>query len=515
MKKFYFSIIILSFILSSCAANKATETTKTTEPEINKTETNGSQQLSETAENPPWNDKTMFESGLIQSQQAALDLIDQANQYHIDLQIDDQFRTIQGKQKMRLTNNETVPLEQLYFHLFANYSGGEINVSSVKINQETVPAELEAENTILMVPLAQPLNPGENLEVTMEYEIGIPTEMGGNYGLFGYFDGILVLDTFYPMLAVYDEDGWHASKPDPNGDLTYTDASFYVVNVHVKDNVTLIASGSEIESTHSDGYQTTTFAIGPAHDFYLAASKSFAKWSQQVGEVTINSYTFPEFEKAGQVALESAVKAITVFSNHIAPYPYTEFDVISSPMGALGIEYPGITSIGIKIYDFEDETSSYSNATMLESTIAHEVGHQWFYNLVGNDQVDEPWLDESMTQYITGLYYQYQYGKPAAMSYRSSWDSRWKRIGRETIPIGLPLSAYDETTYSPIIYGRGPYFVMALETEMGDSIFAEFLKTYAAKYQWKNVNTEEFRETAEESCNCDLSTLFETWVYPQ
>ena len=463
------------------------------------TETVEAPQISTNASNFPWDDKTIFESGLIQSQQATLENLGQANQYHLELRINDQMRLIDGKQILHMTNNETVPLDRLYFHLFANYSGGEINVTSVKVDQEVVNTELEAENTVLMVPLMNPLSPGETLEVAMDYEISIPTVMGGNYGLFGYFDGILVLDTFYPMLAVYDGKGWHADKPDLTGDLTYTDASYYVVTVHAGDKVALIASGNEIQSESANGEQTTTFAIGPAHDFYLAASKNYSKWSQQVGEVTVNSYAFPEYKEAGQLALQTAVNAITIFSSHIAPYPYTEFDVISSPMRALGIEYPGMTAIGIKMYDFESQTVPIQMKFILESTIAHEVGHQWFYNLVGNDQVDEPWLDESMTQYITGLYYQYQYGKPAAMSYRSSWDSRWSRIERETIPIGLPVSAYDDMTYSPIIYGRGPYFVMALETKMGESTFAEFLTTYAEKYQWQNVDTEEFRQTAEGS----------------
>lgn len=515
MKKIFLSLIISSLILSACTLTNLPASATSDSPDKTTIETAESPKIPANASDLPWDDQTLFEGGLIRSQQNALNFLDQANQYHIEIRIDDQFQTIQGKQVLQLTNNEDVPLDRLYFHLFANYSGGEIDVTNVLVNQQTVNAELEAENTVLMVPLPQPLPPKETLEVLMDYEISVPTVMGGNYGLFGYFDGILVLDTFYPMLAVYDETGWHAGKPDPTGDLTYTDVSFYLVTVHAADKVALIASGNEIKSEHSNGEQTTTFAIGPAHDFYLAASTRYSKWSQQVGEVTVNSYAFPEYEKAGLLALQTAVNAITIFSTHIAPYPYSEFDVISSPMRALGIEYPGMTSIGINMYDFEDQSSSYSNEIALESTIAHEVGHQWFYNLVGNDQLDEPWLDESMTQYLTGLYYLYQYGKSAAISYRSSWDSRWQRIDRETIPIGLPVSAYDDTTYSPIIYGRGPYFAMALETEMGETVFAEFLKTYAAKYQWKNVSTEEFRQTAEATCNCDLSTLFETWVYPK
>ena len=280
-------------------------------------------------------------------------------------------------------------------------------------------------------------------------------------------------------------------------------------------DVKLIASGTEIQTSQSNNEQTTTIAAGPARDFYLAASKNYQKWSKKSGEVTINSYALPQYEEAALLALDTAVSAIEIFSNHFAPYPYTEFDVISSPMRALGIEYPGITSIGIGMYDFDDQNKSLPNPIALKSTVAHEVGHQWFYNMIGNDQVGEPWLDESITQYATGLYYLYRYNNASAISYRSSWDSRWQRIGRETMPIGLPVSAYDNENYSPIIYGRGPYFLMALEKEMGSDIFENFLKEYFKQFQWKNATTEAFRQLAEDTCQCDLSSLFESWVYPQ
>jgi aminopeptidase N len=438
-----------------------------------------------------------------------------SNEYHLDLTIDEQFLSVKGKLRLHLTNLEASALDRLYFHLYPNYSGGRIDVSNVVVNQTPVEGQLESNDTILLVLLPKILSIGEELEVAMDFLIDVPTEMGGNYGLFGYFDGVLVMDTFYPMLAVYDENGWDNDAPDPTGDLTYTDASYYLVTVHANEHVKLIASGTEIQSSLSNGEQTTTIAAGPARDFYLAASKNYNKWSSQVGEVTINSYAFPEFEEAALLALKTAENAIDIFSNHFAPYPYTEFDIISSPMKALGIEYPGITSIGINMYDFNNQSKSLPNPIALESTVAHEVGHQWFYNLIGNDQVEEPWLDESITQYATGLYYLYNYNNASAISYRSSWDSRWQRIGREEMPIGLPVSAYDNENYSPIIYGRGPYFVMALEKEMGSDVFEKFLKTYFEQYQWKNSTTKAFRQLAEDTCQCDLGTFFESWVYPQ
>ena len=92
------------------------------------------------------------------------------------------------------------------------------------------------------------------------------------------------------------------------------------------------------------------------------------------------------------------------------------------------------------------------------SLIAHEVGHQWFYSTVGNDQLDEPWLDESLTQYVTYLYFLDTYGAQAAEGFRQSFVGRWDRVGMADIPIGMPAGNYDGTEYGAIVYGRGPLF---------------------------------------------------------
>ncbi|MCK7481703.1 MAG: hypothetical protein M0C28_34445 [Candidatus Moduliflexus flocculans] len=60
-----------------------------------------------------------------------------------------------------------------------------------------------------------------------------------------------------------------------------------------------------------------------------------------------------------------------------------------------------MTAITTRIYDFGGEYRGSPVSVYMESTVAHEVGHQWFYHLVGNDQLDDPWLDESLTQFVT------------------------------------------------------------------------------------------------------------------
>ena len=86
-------------------------------------------------------------------------------------------------------------------------------------------------------------------------------------------------------------------------------------------------------------------------------------------------------------------------------------------------------------------------------------------------------------------------------------------MGEAEIPIGLTADAYAGNEYGPIVYGRGPIFVTALAEEMGQETFDTFLRDYYTSNQWGIATGDVFRQLAEQHCQCDLTTLFEEWVY--
>jgi aminopeptidase N len=96
---------------------------------------------------------------------------------------------------------------------------------------------------------------------------------------------------------------------------------------------------------------------------------------------------------------------------------------------------------------------------------------------------------------------------------RASFYGRWERVGREPIPIGKPVEAYDETAYSAIVYGRGPLFFEALKTSLGEAQFDDFLRGYVAAFSWQEAMPQDLQRMAEAQCGCDLSPLFAEWVY--
>jgi len=460
-----------------------------------------------------WDDRLLFASGLIESQQGLLDQLQGASVYHMDLMVADSMLEITGTLEVRYTNQEEVALSDIFFRLYPNLFGGEINVSELQVDGEEVVPEYVSYDSAMRVPLFAALDPGEQVVVSFDFSIEIPRDMSGNYGLFGYFDSVLALMAFHPVVAAYDDAGWNSGVPSQNGDVSYYDAAFYLVRVRVPAEVTLVASGVEVSRERAGEHQYVTYAAGPIRDFYMVASDRFIVESEQVGETEINSYVFEDLSLGAEQSIVYARAAIESFNTRLVPYPYTEFDMVSTPMQALGMEYPGIVANLDRLYDPNEYLYGAPAWVTLESVVAHEAGHQWFYNLVGSDQMSEPWLDEALTQYITGTYYDDIGGQAAHQGYRQSWYSRWDRVDRAEIPIGMPVASYEDAEYGAIVYGRGPLFVEALESEMGEATFAEFLRDYVETYAWGIATGEAFRQLAEEHCGCDLSDLFEAWVY--
>lgn len=459
-------------------------------------------------------DKSIFLKGLIKAEHATLDRLAGATVYTIDVQIADDLLSLKGQQHVRYTNREDKPLSEIYFQLFPNAAGGKSTLSAISVDGQAVNPAYEFKESAARIPLPAPLQPGKQVVIQMDFDVQVATKMEINYGLFGYFEGVLVLDSFYPVIPVYDHTGWNVQYPPPNADTSFFDASFYVVRVSAPEKLVVVASGIRVDQQREGNRQVVTFAAGPARDFYLAASERFVVVSDTIGETTINSYAFAERKPGVQSALKIAKDALGVFNARLGEYPYTELDVVSTPMLALGIEYPGIIGITLREYDPNEKISGLPSQVYLESTVAHEIVHQWYYNVIGNDQIDEPWLDESLTQYVTGLYYMDLYGESGAQTYRNNnWAARWNRLNRAQIPIGLPAAEYKANEYSPIVYGRGPYFVQALAEKMGPAAFDKFLRDYNQTHKWDIGTTASFKQIAERNCQCDLTALFDEWVY--
>jgi len=458
-----------------------------------------------------WLDRSIYRSNLLEGEQAILESLPGAPVYHLDLSLSEDLTSINGQQEVLFTNTEDVPLDRIVFRLYPNLLGGGIKVTQLAVDGEAVDSQLDGMDSVMTVPLDEPLLPGEQAVVSMEYEINVPTETSGNYGVFGLAEGVLALPHLYPMLAVYDETGWNTEIPPEYGDVVYADSGFYRVRVEAPQDLVLVASGVEVAVSEKADRALREYAAGPVRDFYLAGSPDFVSEEREVDGVLVRSTTLPGLETGAANVLDFTESSLLGFGERYGAYPFAELDMVSTPTLALGVEYPGVVAMAQRMYP---EDNLQYPLPMLEGVTAHEVAHQWFYSLVGNDQIDQPWLDESLAQYVTLLYFGDQYGPAGAAGYRASLQGRWDQVGGEPIPIGQPVGAYTPAEYSGIVYGRGGLFFEAIADEIGQLALDQGLRAYAEQNRYGIGTAQEMQAALEAACGCELDAQFAAWVGP-
>jgi hypothetical protein len=513
MKKRPLWLITAFFFLLACACPSASipffrltptvfTSTETTAPVISPTTFPVSQTSAPFS--LAWSDRSFFKQRLTSSYASVLEQFAGASIYHLGFSISDPPDRVQGVEEVQYTNQENVALTEVDFAIFSEILGGRIKVSHVLLDGQPVSPTFSP--GLMRILLTTALNPGSSLIFHVEFSISVPS-LGGDfyYGIFGYNEGILSLAHAYPTILVYNEQGWNNQTPDLDGDPLFSDTSYYLVSVDAPAELTLVASAAQVDRSEKAGRQHILYADGPARDFYLAASASFERQSEKVGETTFNSYAPASLAQYGQTALKTAEAAVDDFSQRYAPYPYTEFNIVPIITSAGGVEFPGMTAVAENVYN---------SGNFLQVVVTHEVGHQWFYNLVGNETQRQPWLDESLAQFVTWQFYLDKYGTQAAQSAQDEMKSNWDILKDQNIPIGGPVSSYTSDGYVAIIYGRGPFFFLALRQQIGQAAFDSLMHDYATSFAWGIATTDSFKQLADKHCNCDLTPLFQEWVYP-
>ncbi|MFN2273890.1 MAG: M1 family metallopeptidase [Anaerolineales bacterium] len=501
-------MLSLVFLLGSCRAGL---------PVARGIQTNESPATPVKVQDPllqPWDDFDLFRSDLVLDEPVREAPLKGATIYHLDIHLEEDLKSLTGLQELRFTNPTDAILETIYLRLFPNLSGGRMVVDRIEADGRPCQYALQSGGSVLSVVLPEGLLPGRSLTLQLSFMLELPTTMEGNYGLFGYHDGILLLQEFFPMIPALTQQGWAIDVPPPFGDLTCQPASYYLMRLQLPKDLTLISSGVVVAADRQGTDQVVLIAAGPARDLYVAAGRDFATEVAFAGETRLISYASPKESQTAKQVNEITTAALDIFEELLSPYPYTELETFATPMQALGMEYPGVIALTERMYDPSATISGIPGPAYLEGTVVHEVAHQWFYNLVGNDQVNSPWLDEALVQYMTGLYFRARYGEQGYDQFRTSWLDRWDRVDRRELPIGLPSADYTGTEYGAIVYGRGPLFIEALAEFMGQDAFAEFLKAYVGELRWKISSSTDFLRLAESTCGCDLEPLMAAWVFP-
>lgn len=424
--------------------------------------------------------------------------------YHLDFELLSPAE-VGGRVEIRIVNRSGEAWPDLAFHLHPRILGGRMELANVRVNgSERVPAFVE-EGRAMRLALDPPLDPGGTAVVSMDLELSLPTEAQRNYSLLGFRDGIVSLAHAYPMLAVYRAgSGWDLDAPAPHGDLGFAEASWFRARIRAPASLVLVASGVETEAP-ADGAGERVWEVraGPVRDLYLSLGP-FSTLTERVAGTEVRSHHLPGGAPAARRALDHAVRSLEIFGERWTPFPFRTFDMVPLRTEALGVEFPGIIALALRLYERDGGD--------LPWVVVHEVAHQWFYGIVGNDQITDPWLDEAMAQYAVMVYAGERYGTAEADQARRSFAGRWRSQDADT-PIGLPVTAYAPAEYGSVVYGRGPLVVAQIEQEAGPAAFETFVKGYVAAFRWRWAEPQSFRIGAEAACRCSLDDLFEAAVF--
>lgn len=441
------------------------------------------------------------------------------NEYNVDLKVKPEEKTFEGIQKIKYTNQTENPLEMIYLNLYLNafkknstikpylleledkiyYKGfneGFIDIKSVLVNNEEV--LFNQSETLLEISLKAPMEIKESIIITIQFNGKVP-EIAYRIGANG---NSLWMGNFLPTLAVYDKSGWNKSPYYPVGDPFYADISNYIVKVTTPKDYVVVATGEE-EECEKEKDKITTINAQMVRDFAIAISNQFSKTSLETKEgVDINFY-YTDNNINSENILKISERSLRYYGKILGSYPYSELDIVEGELlSPTCMEYSTLILMNSKLLE---ETQSVLS-------IAHEIGHQWFYNIIGSNQIKEPWLDEAMVMYLQqNMFLLEEDIKDLMNKERDKLITAMNPMREVSLYSDLSTFSSWETYYN-IHYIRGQLMIHGLREKMGEEKFNEFLKAYYQKYAFKIVDTEGFIDTAEEVYGSSLGLFFSEWM---
>lgn len=430
--------------------------------------------------------------------------------------------TVSGEIRLAFTNTTREPLDALPFRLYANGPDAEndaLTVSDVLVDDRTAEPVLSVDDSVLAVPFAKPLAANATAEISMAFSAELPVDSRDHYGIFGVDSrtGTWSMAHWYPIVAGRDpERGWVLDPPSENGDPIFSTTALYDVSLTTEDGWRLVTTGIETDTSAADsnGMTTRRYLSGPVRDFTVVADADLDVVTREVNGITINSWFQPGQDQVGDAVLTYAEQSVTVIEPVLGPYPYRELDFVAVELsGAAGVEFPQLIYIGAGYYT---DRLSTETPNSLDFTVAHEVIHQWFYNLVGNNQYDDAYIDEGLTNYLTaGVYVQRQYGDAAAAAvterYLTGPFEDAVRAGRDPI-VDQPTDDFSSgNAYVLAAYSKAPLGFGAIREQIGDEAFFAALENYGAEFSFGVATPDDLQAAFEEASGEDLDALWTHW----
>ncbi|MHC1605379.1 MAG: M1 family metallopeptidase [Candidatus Methanofastidiosia archaeon] len=443
------------------------------------------------------------------------------DEYCLDIVVDTDNFFIRGTENVKYFNKSDSPLNEVYFFLYPNafrYEDSVPLISSFEgaypngfdegfINVEVRSFEYDIEEDIyLKVELDKPLAPDRAVGITIDFEIKIPETRHR----FGHYDDVIYAANCFPIASVYENDEWKLYPYLSLGDPFYSLTSNWNVKILI-DNRWKVASTGKLQSaTEENGFNYLEISAPLSRDFAFACSPRYELKKDYLENIEIFSYYLPGHEMGGTKALEMAKRSLDYYQKIYGDYPYEIFTVAETFLsGAGGMEYPQIIFADSYYYN-------YPTTTFFEIIIAHETGHQWWYSTVGNNEITESFLDESLTEYSTCLYFEHYYengrelcfGDSVKMPLRSYFLKGYG--GTIDKPLQDFLSSYE---YWAMLYAKGPIILDMLRWHIGTDAFIATLSEIYESNRFGVLTQEAFEKAFETSFpDKELAQFFDIFL---
>ena len=460
---------------------------------------------------PAWQDRDTYRAAMLEAAADDVTRIEAPTFYQIEAYVDITAHPprVYAIQNTHYSNSTETTLDSIFFRLFPNKPGygTALTLERVTAEGEEVELHFQSEGTALGVALPNPLPPGQSVDLHMEYDVTVPVENARGYGTFNYQGDILLLSNFFAMVAVHEDDGWNLSLAPDYGDPVFAETSFFTVELTVPQDMVVVTSGTTVDRRDNIGETTTWTCIsGPMRDFMVVASDRFVQSSTAVGHIRLNSYYLPGHQQAGEQVLAYARDSLRAYQQSFGLYPFAELDVVEAPIQS-GVEYPGLVVLAEQHYEHSGE--------LTEFLVAHEVAQQSCYSMVGNDQVNVPWLDESLSNFSTIYYYEHTYGQARAELAFENFVARSYRQAKEEGRDGVvlqPVAAFAPQDYGPIVYGKGAVFFYELREKLGDATLLDILQDYFEDRKYKLAVPGDLLRVAEIVSGQELDGFYTEWI---
>ncbi|MEU8961093.1 MULTISPECIES: M1 family aminopeptidase [unclassified Streptomyces] len=387
-----------------------------------------------------------------------------------------------GHESATFTNASATALSEVYLRLWDNYHGtcSAMPITVGNVTGGTAGA-LSVGCTALKIDLPAPLPQGQS--ATIGFDLGITVPDGADrFGADGAFNNI---GNALPVLAIRDAAGWHLDPYTNNGESFYSLAADFKVTLDHPTGLLVPATGTSVDTPGSSGRTITTATASKVRDFAWAAGP-FSKISgTSPAGTAINIYSVSGISSSSaQSMLATAKSAVDTHAARFGAYPYGELDaVIDNNYWFGGMEYPGF------VLDLVSTTA-----------LTHEIGHQWWYGIVGDDEYNSPWLDEAFADYSTDL--------ALNQTGTNCWNSVSWASSSEKITNSMAYWDAHSSRYSTVVYGYGKCALHDLRRVIGDSAMAKLLKDYATSHWYGVSTTAEFKAAAQAATATDLTSFW-------